>query len=75
MNKSALNQFKLTDIISTNDLLHERYEYVLKLRSKRLKKIKPCKETGLLLKNKVIGSHFFEPSTRTRLSFELQYRI
>lgn len=68
MNKASLNQFKLTDIISMNDFTRKDIEYVLNYASK-IEKLNHAKKQALL-KNKVIASLFFEPSTRTRLSFE-----
>lgn len=53
------------DIISITDLSKSEILYVLQL-AKDLK-TKPQQE---LLQNKVLASLFFEPSTRTRLSFE-----
>jgi aspartate carbamoyltransferase catalytic subunit len=57
--------FKGKDIISIRDLKKDEIEYIL-LKSHEVK-------TGLYpnaLKNKALASLFFEPSTRTRLSFE-----
>jgi len=58
-------EFKNKDIISINDLTKEEILHILKI-AKDLKK-NPQPE---LLKTKVMASCFFEPSTRTRLSFE-----
>ncbi|PIU20957.1 MAG: aspartate carbamoyltransferase [Candidatus Diapherotrites archaeon CG08_land_8_20_14_0_20_34_12] len=68
MNKASSNQFKLTDIISMNDFTRKDIEFVLNYASK-IEKLNHAKKQALL-KNKVIASLFFEPSTRTRLSFE-----
>ena len=68
MNKTSLNQFKLTDIISMNDFTRKDIDFVLNYAAK-IEKLNPGKKQALL-KNKIIASLFFEPSTRTRLSFE-----
>lgn len=56
--------FKARDIISINDLSKSEIIHVLETARKLEKKPKT------LLKGKVMASLFFEPSTRTRLSFE-----
>lgn len=61
MNNLLFNQ----DIISTKDLSLEKIKLILKT-ADNLKK----KPNTTLLKNKIIANCFFEPSTRTRLSFE-----
>lgn len=53
------------DIVSMQDLPLERLNLVLKT----AEKIKKNRTTGLI-KDKVVAHCFFEPSTRTRLSFE-----
>jgi len=53
------------DLISINDLTKNEILYILQL-AKNLKE----KQRPTLLQNKVMASLFFEPSTRTRLSFE-----
>lgn len=53
------------DLISITDLSREEIEIILKI----AKKIKPASSPNLL-KGKILASCFFEPSTRTRLSFE-----
>ncbi len=57
--------FKGRDIISITDLTKQEINLVLAEAAKLKKKPNPT-----LLKDKVMGSLFFEPSTRTRLSFE-----
>ena len=57
--------FKNKDIISISDLTKTEVLHILK--HARLLKAQP---QPTLLKNKVMASCFFEPSTRTRLSFE-----
>lgn len=56
--------FKGRDVISLRDFSKEEILYVLKTAEKMEKNTKP------LLKGKVLAALFFEPSTRTRLSFE-----
>jgi len=57
--------FKNKNIISIKDLTKQEILHILKI-AKDLKK----KPRSNLLKNKIMASCFFEPSTRTRLSFE-----
>lgn len=59
------NSLFQSDIISIKDLSKEQIFTILKL-AEKLKK-KPAHD---LLANKIIAHCFFEPSTRTRLSFE-----
>ena len=56
--------FKNKDIISINDFSKEELLYILKV-TRQLEQ----KPKGNLLKGKVVAALFFEPSTRTRLSF------
>jgi len=55
----------MKDLISFRDLNREKVEAILHF----AKKLKTSPEPHLL-ENKILGSCFFEPSTRTRLSFE-----
>ena len=57
--------FKGRDIISMDDFSKDEILYILDIAKKMNKKEYPD-----LLKGKVMASLFFEPSTRTRLSFE-----
>ena len=57
--------FKNRDIISINDLTKIEILEILKVAKDLKQKSRPN-----LLNNCVMGSCFFEPSTRTRLSFE-----
>jgi len=57
--------FKGRDIISIRDFSKEELLYILKVAKKMDKTPYPN-----LLKGKVLATLFFEPSTRTRLSFE-----
>jgi len=55
------------DIISIKDFNREEIDYILKTASS----IEPMAKTGSeMLKGKILATLFFEPSTRTRLSFE-----
>jgi len=55
------------DIVSLKDFTREEIDYVLKISEA----VEPLVETGSdLLKGKIMATLFFEPSTRTRLSFQ-----
>jgi len=59
--------FKGRDIISMRDFGREELDFVLKTATDMV----PLEQRGSdLLKGKILASLFFEPSTRTRLSFE-----
>ena len=59
-------EFEGRDIISIRDLTREEIDYILNI----AETMEPIAKTGSdLLKGKVMASLFFEPSTRTRLSF------
>lgn len=58
----------LTDIVSISDFSRQDLEVVLK-EAERMEKM-PRERKSQVLKNTVVASLFFEPSTRTRLSFE-----
>ena len=55
------------DIISIKDFTREEIDYILKVAS-RMESI--AKTGSDMLKGKILATLFFEPSTRTRLSFE-----
>ncbi len=60
-------EFQGRDITSIEDLKREEIEYILKT----AKDMEPIAKTGSeMLKGKILDNIFFEPSTRTRLSFE-----
>ena len=61
--------FKLKDIISIKDFEREDIDYILDEAAK-LENIAKSKEVSEELKGKILGLMFFEPSTRTKLSFE-----
>ena len=61
-------KWDLEDIISINDFSRNDIDLVLD-EAKKMNSLSREKKS-LILKNKVIASLFFEPSTRTRLSFE-----
>ncbi|MFX0059143.1 MAG: aspartate carbamoyltransferase [Candidatus Hodarchaeota archaeon] len=59
-------------IITAKDFSREDIEYILKKAKEMIKN----KRYSDLLKNKILATLFFEPSTRTRLSFEsAMYRL
>ena len=61
--------FKGSDVVSIRDFSREQIERVLKVAEKMVP-IAKGEERSDLLGGKVLGSLFYEPSTRTRLSFE-----
>lgn len=60
-------QFQGRDITSIEDFTREEINYILKI-SKTMEPI--AKKGSDMLKGKILANLFFEPSTRTRLSFE-----
>lgn len=69
MKKGLINIFKLKNIISIKDFTREDVDYILDEASK-LEDIAKSKEISDELNGKILGLMFFEPSTRTRMSFE-----
>jgi aspartate carbamoyltransferase catalytic subunit len=61
--------FKGRDIISIHDFSREEIEHILKVSQKMIPAARGEKE-DLSLEGKILSTIFFEPSTRTRLSFE-----
>ncbi|MBE6503014.1 MAG: aspartate carbamoyltransferase [Methanobrevibacter sp.] len=61
--------FNLKNMISIKDLERKDVEYILDEASK-LENIAQSKEVSEELKGKILGLMFFEPSTRTKMSFE-----
>lgn len=61
--------FELKNIISIKDFERKDIEYILDEASK-LEDIAQSREFSDELKGKILGLMFFEPSTRTRMSFE-----
>lgn len=61
--------FKLKNVISIKDFERSDIEYILDEASK-LENIAQSKEISEELKGKILGLMFFEPSTRTKMSFE-----
>ena len=60
-------KFEGRDIISIKDFSREEIDYIFKV----AKDMEPIAAKGSdLLKGKILATLFFEPSTRTRLSFE-----
>ena len=64
MSKSFNMEFKSKDIISINDFSKEELLHIIKIVRQMEQKPK-----NNLLKGKILAALFFEPSTRTRLSF------
>jgi len=61
--------FKGMDVVSIRDFSREQIEHVLKVADKMVP-IARGEERSVLLEGYVLGSLFYEPSTRTRLSFD-----
>jgi len=61
--------FNQKDIISIRDFNKKDIEYILKVATK-MEPIARSKQTSDILFGKLLGMLFYEPSTRTRLSFE-----
>lgn len=61
--------FNLKNIISIKDFEREDVEYILD-EAEKLEDIAQSKEVSDELKGKLLGLMFFEPSTRTKISFE-----
>ena len=60
-------EFQGRDIISIEDFSREEINYILNI----AKNMEPLAKTGSdMLKGKILATLFYEPSTRTRLSFE-----
>jgi aspartate carbamoyltransferase catalytic subunit len=60
-------KFQGRDIISIEDFSREEINYILNI----AKSMEPLAKTGSdMLKGKILATLFYEPSTRTRLSFE-----
>ncbi len=66
--KTGRKQFALPDIVSISDFSRSDIEFILK-KAAAMEKMGKGKKAKIL-KGKVVASLFFEPSTRTRLSFE-----
>ncbi|MBU0661844.1 MAG: aspartate carbamoyltransferase [Candidatus Diapherotrites archaeon] len=60
--------FNFSDVVSIGDFTRADIEYVLR-KAAEMEKM-PRAKKAVLMKNMVVASLFFEPSTRTRLSFE-----
>jgi len=61
--------FKHRDIISIKDFSKEEIDYILQYAKRMIPYAKGEKHTTLLQQH-ILATLFFEPSTRTRLSFE-----
>lgn len=69
MKKGLIRIFKLKNIISIKDFERADIEYILDEASK-LEDVAKSRAISEELKGKILGLMFFEPSTRTRMSFE-----
>lgn len=65
----SMKNFAGSDILSTTDFTREDIEHILKV-SEQMLPIAFKEKTSNLLENKLMAALFYEPSTRTRLSFE-----
>lgn len=61
--------FDLTDVISIKDFQKKDIKFILE-EAENLEKVSKSEENSEELAGKILGMMFFEPSTRTRLSFE-----
>ncbi|MBM4237236.1 MAG: aspartate carbamoyltransferase [Euryarchaeota archaeon] len=64
-----MNGFRNSDVVSIRDLSKERIGQVLNLSEKMIPYARGEKSTKVL-EGRILANLFFEPSTRTRLSFE-----
>ena len=69
MIKGLIKIFKLKNIISIKYFERSDIDYILD-EAEKLENIAKSKEISEELKGKILGLMFFEPSTRTRMSFE-----
>ncbi len=69
MKKGLIKIFELKNIISIKDLNKSDIDYIIDEASK-LEDIAKSREISEELKGKILGLMFFEPSTRTKMSFE-----
>lgn len=61
--------FSQRDIISIRDFSKDDIEYILRI-AEKMEPIARSQESSDILSGKLLGMLFYEPSTRTRLSFE-----
>jgi len=69
LKKGLIKIFELKNIISIKDFEKSDIEYILN-EAEKLEDIAKSKEISEELKGKILGLMFFEPSTRTKMSFE-----
>ena len=72
MKKGLIKIFELKNIISIKDLNKSDIDYIIDEASK-LEDIAKSREISEELKGKILGLMFFEPSTRTKMSFEMTF--
>ncbi len=66
---SVIKIFNLSDVISIKDFQKEDIKFILE-EAENLENVAKSEEKSDELAGKILGMMFFEPSTRTRLSFE-----
>ena len=66
---SVIKIFRLNDVISIKDFQKKDINFILE-EAENLEKVAKSEESSEALSGKILGMMFFEPSTRTRLSFE-----
>ena len=64
-----MKNFAGMDILSTHDLSKDEIEHIITV-SEKFMPVALKEKTSTLLENKLMAALFYEPSTRTRLSFE-----
>ncbi len=69
MKKGLVKIFELKNIISIKDFTRSDIDYILD-EAYTLENVAQSKEISEELKGKILGLMFFEPSTRTKMSFE-----
>lgn len=67
-NSKSISDFSLTDVVSISDFSQKDILFVLE-KASQMEKLSSEKKRKIL-DGKIVASLFFEPSTRTRLSFE-----
>lgn len=61
--------FRGMDVVSIRDFSREQIEHVLR-QAEKMVPIAKGEERSVMLEGRILGTLFYEPSTRTRLSFE-----
>ncbi len=63
------SDFKGMDVVSIRDFSRDQIEHVLR-QAEKMVPIAKGEERSVMLEGRILGTVFYEPSTRTRLSFE-----